>query len=578
MSAMIELKNTKTVYLGKTSGADRYALDACVGALQMRDSGGEWQDIKPALVRDADGWHTEGTPYYAEIKDDGTRLFCPDKNERGKYLKLPAVALLSEPAKNIVESASKLDGSLTPNQVIMPTSWGEIRVIFSNTGMHFEVLFREAPPSDVFGKDSPRILLDAEASGYDIGQLLQSAAGVGIPRPRLMAYGTAPADDLSRIKSLDWAYKNGQLELGFDFTGLTFPVLLKNTTIDIQVEANEDDGIAYNGGIYPNESWNMVGRGSSGVFDIWLRFLGVSVPLGSTIDVAYVQVDENTTNKTCYTNIFIDKQSSPAVPSSYSDYYSRTLTSAVAWDGVVTPSGWKDSPSLVSIVQELVDAYTCNDLQIIWKDDGTATNEYRRFYSHNLADYLAPKLHIEYTSGGGATAKTSNDSGSGADLKGDFDASIVKADSGSGLDSYGSFLAGLNRNDEGVALESMIGRGLAVGDVGTGGEALKTLLALLLRADAGSGTESGVLSSILARLSADAGTGSEISGLVTALLKGETGHGVDAASLVGLRMILDGDAGGGLDRLKALVGLPGGGAGMTLPAHPGHVNMPHTRG
>jgi hypothetical protein len=54
---MIEIKNSKTTYLGKASGGDRYALDAFIGAVQMGEPEGLWQDIKPCLVRDADGWH-----------------------------------------------------------------------------------------------------------------------------------------------------------------------------------------------------------------------------------------------------------------------------------------------------------------------------------------------------------------------------------------------------------------------------------------------------------------------------------------------------------------------------------------
>src|SRR4030042_5761179 len=99
---MIELKNSRTTYLGRASGGDKYTLDGFIGAVQMREPGGQWQDIKPCLVRDAGGWHIDNAPYYAEIRDDGSRLFCPVRNERGKYLRLPSIALFSGLPRNIL--------------------------------------------------------------------------------------------------------------------------------------------------------------------------------------------------------------------------------------------------------------------------------------------------------------------------------------------------------------------------------------------------------------------------------------------------------------------------------------------
>ena len=186
----MELKNSKTTSLG----GNRYALNGFIGAVQMSEDGQKWQDIKPRLVRDVGGWHVVGTPYYAEIKDDGTRLYCPDCNERSKYFKLPAIPLLTSLEKNVSFSPTKLDGEVIPNKVVMPIrDYASIVITFTNTSMNFEVLFKKAPPRQF----TDRFTFNADIAGLDIKELLASRQGVGIPRPRLI-------DNMALITSGYW--------------------------------------------------------------------------------------------------------------------------------------------------------------------------------------------------------------------------------------------------------------------------------------------------------------------------------------------------------------------------------------
>ena len=432
---MIELKNSKTTYLGRASGGDKYALNAFIGAVQMREPEGVWQDIKPQLVRDADGWHIEGAPYYAEIKDDGSRLFCPDKNEKSKYLHLPGIALFSGLARNVVSNPNKLDTLLLPNQITLPTAWGEIRIVFSNTGMHFEILFQEAPPGAVFGKDSPRILLDAEAVGYDIGQLLKSTSGIGIPRPRLIADNPEVLSSEEQDKWLDWNYKNGQLELGFDFGDLPFPILLKNTTVDVQVGAGANDGYR-NGATGFNTTGNFIYNGSisSNSYHAFYRWTGVTI--AGTINVSYIQLYRySSAAGSPLLKVYGVDEDNPAAPTTYGEFDADPLTTAgVDWDGQLA-SGWNTSPSLNSIFQELVDSYTISGDAILLqeRDDGSTTNNYTVPYTYNGNSSYAAKLHIEYTAGG-ATAKTSAETGSGADGS-SLLATMARGDTGGGSET-----------------------------------------------------------------------------------------------------------------------------------------------
>jgi hypothetical protein len=540
---MIELKNSKTQYLGKVSGRDRYALDAFIGAVQMREPGGPWQDIKPRLIRDTDGWYINGAPYYAEIKDDGSRRFCPDRNERNKYLHLPAPPLFNDLNRNVRQNSDKLSGSFLPNQITMPTDWGEYRVIFSNTGMRFEILFVKPPPSDLFGKDSPRIVLDAEAAGIDIEQILKSRDGTGIPRPRLMAINREGLESEIRDRWLDWSLKGGQLELGFDFGDLPFPILLKNTTIDVQVGAGADDGYRATGayGFQPASSNGYCGYSSNSNFYYlhnFQRFTGVT--LEGTIDVAYLQ---------CYQygsiagspelKIYGVDEDNPAAPTSAAEFDADPLTStAVDWDGLWTINNWNNSPSIVSIVQELVDSYTISGDAIMFqiKNDKAPNNDYNNARSYNSGPAYAVKLHIEYTSGG-ATAKTSAETGAGT---------------------------------EGSALQGVMSRGETAG----GADIRQSLFASLVKNEAGTGTEQSLLTSFVAKLSGDTGSGYDIAGLTARLATVENGLGADVGWLVGLKSILSGDDGIGNDALKALIGTSGAVSDMKLPGRQGQVTMP----
>jgi len=389
---MLELKNSKTTYLGKApDGRDKFAIDGFIGAVQMREPDGEWVDIKPRLVRKPadDGYYVDRVPYYAEVNDDGSRLFCPDRNERSKFLLLPAIPLFTGLPRNIVSSPTKLDRQVLDSNVVMPTLWGEIRFIFTNTGMKFEVLFDEAPPKEIL---DDRFLFDHDTTGLDLIQLLSSKQGLGIPRPRLI-------DANGEERWLDWSLIAGQLELGFDLTGLKFPVLLKNTTIDIQVGASSDDCtrwgatsfyLLYSSFHLANESYDEHGA----------RWAGLNIPSGSTIDVAYATITARYSDDgggSC--RIKGEKTAAPITFSTYGDYDARTRTTVyVDWTlPAFVANSEHNSPSLVSVIQEINDASAITHLVIFFSDPVISGTANGRGWAYNGSSTKAPQIYIEYS-------------------------------------------------------------------------------------------------------------------------------------------------------------------------------------
>ncbi len=329
------------------------------------------------------------------------------------------------------------------------------------------------------------------------------------------------------------------------------------TTINVQVGASADDGYTDSSPAFNNSSSDITVGAYAGKC-AWYRFTGVTIPPSSTIAVAYLSLYERYSNGNPLTRLYFEKANNPAAPTNWSDYNGRTPTTAyVAWNGDPGDNGWYNSPSLVVPLQELVNAYGLNNqaIMVLHKDNGSGAGVERNSAAWDYSDHTyGAKLHIEYTSGG-ATARTS-------------------AETGSGVDSRLSFLSSFARADVGGGSEGVAGRGLARNDSGGGTDALIALVAAFLAAETGHGIEQSTLMSLVAKVSAETGAGTDIAALVARLASGETGIGVDAGMIPGLKSLFGGDTGAGDDALKALIGTSGGGADMKLPGRLGQVRIP----
>lgn len=392
---MIELKNSKTTYLGKApDGRNRYALDASIGAVQMKGEGEDWQDIKPRIVKTATGWRIDGAPYSLELSSDGGRRIFPNRQDRSKYIHLPAMAFFKTLPKRI-------EG----NSIICSAPKFDVIFRFTNTGIQFQVLIKEPVTFD-------RITLDMDSAGLDILQLLKATSGLGIPRPRLID-STTP---FPQERWLDWSLKDGQLELGFDLTGLKFPVLLKNSTLEVSVAASADDcqrRLQTSSYFGLTDTYIAAGDYSTSYYDYstGMRFLNITIPQGATIDNGTVLklVAAYLENAIAATIIEGEDADTTLTFSTAADYDARIHTTAsIPW----TPAAWVtgtvyNSPELKTIIQEIVDRalwVSGNSMVLFWRDAtgyGQALKKMSCF-SWDDTTYAPPAIHIEYTAGGGA--------------------------------------------------------------------------------------------------------------------------------------------------------------------------------
>jgi len=198
----------------------------------------------------------------------------------------------------------------------------------------------------------------------------------------------------------------------------TYPVVI-DPTLDLSVAAQADDDYVWR---LPTTSWQKTdttiytGNFSASFYSMGgsMRFLGVNIPAGATVDVAYLTLIAGTTlsSATVNSDLCAENASNPSQNTSYADHIGRTRTAAVPWDSVAawTAGTSYQSPSIVTPIQTVVtdNGGTGDALKIFWEDkDGeSSVGAYRRAASWDHASYAPPAIHLEWTEGGGTPTPT----------------------------------------------------------------------------------------------------------------------------------------------------------------------------
>lgn len=174
-------------------------------------------------------------------------------------------------------------------------------------------------------------------------------------------------------------------------------------TISKQVTSSGDDGYVNAGSssFYDSSSSITTGyySGSGSTYHLWSRFTGITIPQSSNITEAYVEwyVSSITGSPGC--DIYAVDEDDPDAPTSYAEFTADPLTTnSEAWSSF-SASTWNESPSLVDVIQEIVDSYDLygDAIMIQFRDNvGTGSN-YVSGTSYDGSVSFAMKLHIEYT-------------------------------------------------------------------------------------------------------------------------------------------------------------------------------------
>ena len=229
--------------------------------------------------------------------------------------------------------------------------------------------------------------------------------GTDTTSPYAMNY-VIPADGAYALTAV--ATDNDGLTTTTDAVNITVGVV--NETIEKRIASSMDDveQNGTNGSMYTDSSdIELVNDGSRGDQTIGLRFTGINIPQGATINNAYIQftTDETSSGTTNLTIRGQDVNDAPAFTTSTNNVSGRTTTSASvnwnppAWNSVGAAGLGQRTPGIESIIQEIVDRpgwNSGNDMVMIITGTGERTAE-----SYDGVPNSAALIHIEYTAGGG---------------------------------------------------------------------------------------------------------------------------------------------------------------------------------
>lgn len=184
-----------------------------------------------------------------------------------------------------------------------------------------------------------------------------------------------------------------------------YPVVIDATLI-LQVGTGVDDAREADDGANFSHSSSLLSSSSNTDASIrWnsgMRFTGVTIR-GTIIGVAYLTiVPFNTSGDDPNVDIHAEDVDNAVDFSTNADVTSRVRTGASEpWIDIEIGVGSVNSPSIVSVLQELADRGTFADVAAVLFFDGKAdVNRSFNPVSFNYSTSNAPKLHIEYTAAG----------------------------------------------------------------------------------------------------------------------------------------------------------------------------------
>jgi len=386
---MIELSHSKKNRLPDApNGRKRWAINTSINVLQMKEDGGEWEDIDATL--DKKGLPKKA-PYELTPYLTGLPGFHYKSKQSGEFDVRLKEARQDSLSISDIKPKPNCKPVIKDRTITWPDLYPDVDVVLtaSNTGVSLN-----------------RIIKSASAPlEYDV-TVTEVKKGIAklIPlKPAIDAEGQL-------IKMEEKPCSNGRtetlkLEVVEDEDSNAKPIkypIFDSTVIDEQIGTDVNDGhVRSNGTAYTDKAY--VGIVSSRIAHIWLLFnLGTAIG-GVTIDTAYISTyeDYDGGGSTFTTQIFLNDVESPAVPTGYADYNGKALTTEYIDRNTLPGAGWVNSASLVDMFQELVDTYDPSNVMVMWRDNGS--DAYERIEDYNASDSLCAKLYLEYTEGGGLT-------------------------------------------------------------------------------------------------------------------------------------------------------------------------------
>jgi parallel beta-helix repeat protein len=178
----------------------------------------------------------------------------------------------------------------------------------------------------------------------------------------------------------------------------------RERVIAAQITAGADDGFVARTPEYFSADSKAITIGTDLKFAAFLRFSDLKIPANATITKADIAVVPTATNQAGpMVHISAADAANPSAPTTSSDFYARERTASfVNWDASSWDAGESEnSNDISSVIQELVNSYdySAGAPILIFLDITEEGTENQYFAAFEDAEYEAPKLFIEYSTG-----------------------------------------------------------------------------------------------------------------------------------------------------------------------------------
>lgn len=192
------------------------------------------------------------------------------------------------------------------------------------------------------------------------------------------------------------------------------------TILNISVAASSDDAEETSAPSSPGLTSSDLDFYSSSSSFVFVRFLNVTIPPGSTINSCVVRMVPNVTSSDCHDQTIHceDIDDAPTATTTSGNVSSRDRTSGTAWEvpDVVTDT-YFDTVDFASDLQDVIDRVgwaSGQDIAVIFVGS-TNNSDYSSVYSYNSgADF--PQIRIDYTAPSEAIMNQLQGPNLGADL------------------------------------------------------------------------------------------------------------------------------------------------------------------
>lgn len=183
-----------------------------------------------------------------------------------------------------------------------------------------------------------------------------------------------------------------------------FPIYI-DPAIDYQTSSSGDDCYWTDGGstYYSTTTTFPIGRYTY-LYKNAMRFVGVTIPDGATIDEAYISIYYHAHNGTpAEGSLNFEDAADPTQITNQADGQSRTLTTASIGYTPPTSGTWNNSPSIIPIIEELLASNSYEGgaaMQCIITGGGVSGLNRADCRTHNYSGNIyGPKLNIVYSTG-----------------------------------------------------------------------------------------------------------------------------------------------------------------------------------